>query len=85
MNSKRIIWIVVVITILMIGFLGFRYADKMCREYLDTPLSVDVIKRQLFNMTDGANLPKGEWSYGIDISHHLIFSDQERMAYVAVH
>jgi hypothetical protein len=69
----------------MIGFLGFRYADKMCREYLDTPLSVDIIKDQLSAMSEGANLPKGEWSYGIDISHHLIFSDLERMAYVAVH
>ena len=84
MNMKRFIWILV-ITTFTLGFLGFRYADKMCREYLDTPLSVDVIKQQLFNMTDGANLPKGEWSYGIDISHHLIFSDQERMASVAVH
>ena len=73
MNSKRIIWIVVVITILTIGFLGFRYADKMCREYLDTPLSVDVIKDQFLNMIEGANLPKGEWSYGIDISHHQPF------------
>ena len=73
MNSKRIIWIVVVIAILTIGFLGFRYADKMCSEYLGTPLSVDVIKDQLLNMTEGANIPKGKWSYGIDISHHQPF------------
>ena len=73
MNSKRIIWTVVVITILTIGFLSFRYADKMCREYLGTPLNVDVIKEQFYNMTEGANLPKGEWSYGIDISHHQPF------------
>ena len=73
MNSKRIIWIVVVITILTIGFLGFRYADRMCREYLDTPLGINVIKDQLLSMTEGASLPKGEWSCGIDISHHQPF------------
>lgn len=69
MNMKRFIWILV-ITTFTLGFLGFRYADKMCSEYLNSPLSVDVIKQQLFSMTEGANLPKGEWSYGIDISHH---------------
>lgn len=72
MNMKRFIWILV-ITTFTLGFLGFRYADKICREYLDVPLNVNVIKEQFSNMIEGANLPKGEWSYGIDISHHQPF------------
>jgi lysozyme len=72
MNMKRFIWILVITTFIL-GFLGFRYADRMCREYLDTPLSVNVMKDHLSAMPEGANLPKGEWSYGIDISHHQPF------------
>lgn len=73
MKSKYLIWVILILVFILPGYLAFRYADKICREYLGTPLSVDVIKQQLFNMTDGANLPKGEWSYGIDISHHQPF------------
>lgn len=74
MNMKRFIWILVITTFIL-GFLGFRYADRMCREYLDTPLGINVIKDQLLSMTEGASLPKGNWSYGVDISHHqpLVF------------
>ena len=66
MNMKRFIWILVITTFIL-GFLGFRYADRMCREYLDTPLGINVIKDQLLSITEGASLPKGEWSCGIDI------------------
>ena len=42
----------------------------MCWEYLSRPLTYEVISEQLSGMTEGAVLPKGEWSYGMDISHH---------------
>lgn len=56
---------------------GYRYADRMAREYLGSPLSLSLIKEQVSTMTQGSQLPKGEWSYGIDISHHqpLVFWD----------
>lgn len=56
---------------------GYRYADRMTREYLGSPLSLSLIKEQVSTMTQGTQLPKGEWSYGIDISHHqpLVFWD----------
>lgn len=73
MNKKAIAWTLILISIIVCSICICRYADKKCREYLDTPLSIDVIKDQLLIMSDGTNLPEGEWSYGIDISHHQPF------------
>ena len=73
MKSKYLIWVILILVFILPGYLAFRYVDRMCRKYLDVPLSVNVIKEQFSNMTKGANLPKGEWSYGIDISHHQPF------------
>ena len=36
-------------------------------------LTPDLIDEHLKVMTEGAILPKGEWSYGMDISHHQPF------------
>lgn len=58
-------------------FFGYRYADKIAREYLNSPLTLKLIQDQVSAMTQGAQLPKGKWSYGIDISHHqpVVFWD----------
>ena len=60
-------------------FFGYRYADKMCREYLGTPLSAEIIIDQISAMTEGARLPDGNWTYGVDISHHQPFVSWKRM------
>lgn len=36
-------------------------------------LTLDLIDEQLKVMAEGTILPKGEWSYGMDISHHQPF------------
>ena len=61
MKSKYLIWVILILVFILPGYLAFRYVDRMCRKYLDVPLSVNVIKEQFSNMTEGANLPKGEW------------------------
>ena len=48
----------------------FKYADRQCRAYLGKPLSYELIKQQVGPMTGDSKLPEGNWSYGIDISHH---------------
>ena len=60
-------------------FFGYRYAEKMCREYLGTPLNAEIIKDQISAMTEGARLPDGNWTYGVDISHHQPFVSWKRM------
>lgn len=45
----------------------------MCKEYMGERLTTDLIEEHLKVMTEGAILPKGEWSYGMDISHHQPF------------
>ena len=57
-------------TVTLGGFFIFKYADKQCRAYLGKPLSYELIKQQLGSMTGESRLPDGNWSYGIDISHH---------------
>ena len=60
-------------------FFGYRYADRMCREYLGTHLSAEVIKEQISTMTEGSRLPAGNWSYGVDISHHQPLVNWKKM------
>ena len=67
---KRVLFIIVFAGLCAAAFFGYRYADKVCREYLDAPFSMDLVVEQLGQMTEGVKLPRGNWSYGIDISHH---------------
>jgi lysozyme len=69
----KTIWTIVIAGVCTAMFFGYRYADKVCREYLDAPFSVDLVldqMEQMEQMTEGVKLPSGKWSYGIDISHH---------------
>ena len=71
MRNKKPLILGIVLSILMITALSvFKYADKMYREYNNTPLTLEIIQKELALMTTGAVLPNGNWSYGIDISHH---------------
>ena len=71
MRNKKPLILGIVLSILMITALSvFKYADKMYREYNNTPLTIEIIQKELALMTTGAVLPNGNWSYGIDISHH---------------
>jgi hypothetical protein len=66
----KTIWIIVIAGVCTAMYFGYRYADRVCREYLDAPFSMDLVVDQLDQKTGGAKLPSGKWSYGIDISHH---------------
>lgn len=79
MSRHLTIRIFIISFMLILIFFGYRYADKMCREYLGTPLSAEIIKDQISAMTEGARLPGGNWSYGVDISHHQPFVSWKRM------
>ena len=46
---------------------------------MGTPLSAEVIKEQISAMTEGSRLPGGNWSYGVDISHHQPFVNWKKM------
>ena len=67
---KKVLFIIVFAGLCAAAFFGYRYTDKVCREYLDAPLSMDLVMEQVGQMTEGAKLPSGKWSFGIDISHH---------------
>ena len=49
MKSKYLIWVILILVFILPGYLAFRYADKICREYLDAPLSVNVTEAQARN------------------------------------
>ena len=79
MRRHLTIRIFIISFMLILIFFGYRYADKMSREYLGTPLSAEIIKDQISAMTEGARLPDGNWTYGVDISHHQPFVSWKRM------
>ena len=68
--KKKITIITLIAFVIGISLLGYQYADRVCRTYMGKPLSWALIKEQTSAITEGAKLPEGEWSYGIDISHH---------------
>lgn len=68
--KKRVTIIALVVLVASLSFGGYRYAEKMCQTYLGEQLSWTLIKEQMSSITEGTELPKGEWSYGVDISHH---------------
>lgn len=72
-HKKLIIWSSILIIIILGAFGTYKYADRMYRAYSNTPLTMDVIMDHLKAMSEGAVIPKGEWSFGIDISHHQPF------------
>ena len=61
---KRVLFIIVFAGLCAAAFFGYCYADKVCREYLDAPFSMNLVVEQLGQMTEGAKLPSGKWSYG---------------------
>ena len=73
MRKKLIISLISVFFCLTLGFVVYMYADRMSRAYFGKPIDKELIVRQLSAMTEGAHIPRGEWSYGIDISHHQPF------------
>ncbi len=72
MKKRRILWLAIILFVTLICC-TWLYADRMCKEYIGEKLTADLIKEQLRIMSEGVILPKGEWSYGIDISHHQPF------------
>lgn len=87
-RRKSIIWSVILLASVITIFCTYQLGDKMCRAYLGKPLTMEIIAEQVAAMTEGAKLPKGKWSYGIDISHHQpiirwsklrILLDEDRM------
>lgn len=70
MSKRIIIWGIACLVVLSCGVMGYRCANKMCKEYWGKPLTFSLVKEHLDGMAQGAVLPKGNWSYGIDISHH---------------
>lgn len=79
MNKRIIKWGIPVVALLLCGVIGYKYADKMCREYMGKPLTLEFAKERLDGMTQGAVLPRGAWSYGIDVSHHQLFIRWKRL------
>ena len=80
MSRQRNILIFIISFMLILLFVGYRYADRMCQEYLGTPLNAEVIKEQISAMTEGSKLPAGNWSYGVDISHHQPLVNWKKMS-----
>ena len=44
---KRVLFIIVFAGVCAVAFFGYRYADKVCRENLDAPFSMDLVMEQL--------------------------------------
>lgn len=87
-RRKAIIWSSILLVSVVSIFCAYKFGDRMCRTYFDKPLTMEVIVEQVSAMTQGTRLPKGKWSYGIDISHHQpiirwsklrILLDEDRM------
>lgn len=70
MKSRLIKWTIFLFVLSTSLWLCHKRVDKLCQEYLNRPLTFDLMKEQVGALTEGAALPRGEWSYGIDISHH---------------
>ena len=70
MKSRLIKWTIFLFVLSTSLWLCYKRVDKLCQEYLNNPLTYDLMKEQVGALTEGAALPRGEWSYGIDISHH---------------
>lgn len=70
MKSRLIKWTIFLFVLSTSLWLCHKRVDKLCQEYLNRPLTFDFMKEQVGALTEGAALPRGEWSYGIDISHH---------------
>lgn len=47
---RKTIWIIVIAGMCTAMYFGFRYADRVCREYLDAPFSMDLVVDQLEQM-----------------------------------
>lgn len=73
MKKRRILWPTFIILFATLIGGTWLYADRMCKEYMGERLTLDLIREQLRSMSEGAILPRGEWSYGMDISHHQPF------------
>lgn len=73
MRKRRMLWLTFFLLFAILVYCVWDYADRMCKEYMGERLTVELIEEQLKVMTEGAILPKGELSYGIDISHHQPF------------
>ena len=79
MKPKLIRWVLLPLTLTALFLIAIRRIDKVCQEYLNSPLTYELITEQLSDITEGAILPKGEWSYGMDISHHQPFIRWKRL------
>ena len=73
MKKRIILWWTSIILFATLIYCAWHYADRMCKEYIGERLTVDLLQEQLRIMSEGAILPKGEWNYGMDISHHQHF------------
>ena len=79
MKPKLIRWVLLPLILTALFLIAIRRIDKVCQEYLNSPLNYELITEQLSDVTEGAILPKGEWSYGMDISHHQPFIRWKRL------
>lgn len=79
MKKRIILWSTFIIIFCTSMCCIWHYADRMCKEYMGESLTVDLIREQLGIMSEGAVLPNGEWSYGMDISHHQPFIRWKRL------